>query len=48
MLFKLINLLIDALTEEHNKAQKAAYHSEKFEDDLRLCIAHLKNIRKYF
>ena len=48
MLFKLINLLIDTLTEEHNKAQKAAYHSEGFENDLRLCIAHLKNIRKYF
>jgi hypothetical protein len=42
MLFKLINLLIDALVEEHIKADS------HFKEDLWLCIVHLKNIKKYF
>ena len=44
MLFKLINLLIDALTEEHADFGNGS----TFKKDLESCIAQLKNIRKYF
>jgi hypothetical protein len=45
MLFKLINLLIDALTEE---LVELAPLKGSVTEDLESCIAQLKNIRKYY
>ena len=45
MLFKLISLLIDALTEE---LVELAPFTGTFKDDLESCIAQLKNIRNYY
>ena len=45
MLFKLIDLLIDALTED---LVELAPFKGTFIDDLESCIAQLKNIRNYY